>query len=309
MSFVSVKRVVKFLILGFFLLFGLRLAYGYYRTPATPIRRSSRENVLGSFQQSDAFSGSKKNYASEKIAAVRPSPSAIPAMAVDQKYEKTATVVSSTTNLASDDAAVRAKIEGYRGIVQYEQSSGGGDGAATVHMLIGIQPASFDAFCREIQTVGKLESFSVTKTDKTNEYLNLKAQRNSLESSRAALMDLKNREGRVDEFISLQYRILELDKELQALGVQLGDFDEVNEFCSVRLTLFELRESWIYPPGLLYRLMVAFSWTVKCYAALMFILCGCLAAAFLVVVILERLTRWIDMLKREDRNSEAGNGR
>lgn len=308
MSFWSkVKRIFLLLVLGFVLLFAFRLMYGYRTTPAAPQKQSTRDRALYGLSQTtadDLFS-SKKNYASEKIVA-RPKPS-VPAapLPVDQKYEKTATVVSSTKNLAGDDAKVRGMVGDYRGIIQFEQSSGGGDNAPTVQMLIGIQPASFDEFCREIRTIGNLESFNVTKTDKTNEFLNLKAQRASLESSRAALVDLKNRDGKVDEFINLQYRILELDRELQALGVQLGDFDEVNEFCSVRLTLFEVREWWSTPPSLLHRLMVAFTWTVGYYALVVFSLTCCLLIAFLAVAILDKVARWAGAAKRTDGKPDA----
>ena len=288
MTFVFVKRIMKISLSIFVLLFALRLAYGFHTNPAEPQKRTSRDHSLNSASFSNEVYGSKQNYASEKI-AVRQTPSAAP---MDQKYEKTGTIETTTNNMENDDKLVREKIDNYHGIIQYEQKTGGGNTAALLHLLIGIQPASFDEFCKEIQTIGILEKFDVIKTDKTNEFLNLKAKRTSLERSRSALIALKELQGKVDEFVHLQFRILELDQQLQELGILLGDYDEVNEFCSVRMTLIEVREWWEYPPSIARRLMVAFLWTIKHYIALLFMFGGSLLCARLLLGILNAFSYW-----------------
>jgi hypothetical protein len=103
-------------------------------------------------------------------------------------------------------------------------------------------------------------SKSITKTDKTNEYLQLNAKRISLEKTRNSLLDLKGRSGRIDEFIGLENRILEMEAQLQELGVQLGDYDETNEFCSVRFSMIEKGSSKI---SMAQRVKVALEWSLK----------------------------------------------
>ena len=59
----------------------------------------------------------------------------------------------------------------------------------------------------EIKKIGKLESIQIHKTDKTNEYRNLNAQRESLEKTRAALISFKGKGGKIDELINIENKI------------------------------------------------------------------------------------------------------
>ena len=134
--------------------------------------------------------------------------------------------------------------------------------------------------------------------DKTNEFLNLKAQRASLESTLKALVELKSHNGRIEELISLQEKILEIEKKLQELGVMLGEYDEVNEFCSVKLVLNENKDILIYPPHIVKRLMIAFTWAIKVYLALSVALFfGALAIHFILLII-DKIMLWTNRLKR-----------
>lgn len=259
------KKVRYFFIL-FLFVFLLRLGYGYHTTPNTIRIQSSKsmvENVAS------GFSSAKKNYASEyqisKTSIAPPVELKSPALR-DQKYEKTATIVTASKKFDDDETRVRSLVTRDKAIIQYEQSKGKKDTRNRVtQLMIGVRPDAFDDFVKGIQQIGRVESVEITKTDKTNEFLDLKAQRISLENARAALTQLKNMKGNVEEFINLQYKILDIDKELQALGVRLGDYDEVNEFCTVKLTLFEDNEFMIYPPSFFVRIMIAFKWTLKAY--------------------------------------------
>jgi L-lactate utilization protein LutB len=74
----------------------------------------------------------------------------------------------------------------------------------------------------DLQKIGKLLSIQIDKSDKTNEYKDLQAKRVSLEKSHASLIGLKGHAAKVEELINLENRILELEKEIQTLGVHLG---------------------------------------------------------------------------------------
>ncbi len=90
--------------------------------------------------------------------------------------------------------------------------------------------------------IGSIKSKEITKIDKTNEFRNLNAKKASLETTRQSLIELKKQSGKIEEFVNLQNRILEIEQQLQDLGVLLGNFDEENEFCTVRFSLHETRE-------------------------------------------------------------------
>ena len=78
----------------------------------------------------------------------------------------------------------------------------------------------------------------------------------------------------------------------------LGEYDEVNEFCSVKLVLNENKDILIYPPHIVKRLMIAFTWAIKVYLALSVALFfGALAIHFILLII-DKIMLWTNRLKR-----------
>ena len=125
---------------------------------------------------------------------------------------------------------------------------------------------------------------------------NLNAKKSSLEKIRKSLIELKNHTGKIDEFINLQNRILEIESELQDLGVLLGDFDEENEFCTVKFSLIEGRPS--VPISLLHRIKVAFEWTVQYFLLLILIVVLCTFSAFFILLIIDKLKILSGIIKK-----------
>ena len=151
----------------------------------------------------------------------------------------------------------------------------------------------------EIKKIGKLESIQIHKTDKTNEYSNLNAQRESLEKTRTALISFKGKGGKIDELINLENKILEVEESIQKLGVKLGEFDTENEFCTVLFTLSETgkaSKSWF--KSFVERLKTAFEWTVKYYLLIWVLLTFAALGIFLFILILEKLKIFPDLLKK-----------
>ena len=273
-----VIRLFCYLLLGFAVLFGLRLGYGYVQNPnGVPQAGDAQRN----FSRFESVSVGKKNYASSKYEMA-----GAQTQAVDQKYEKTATVQSASAAFTEDEKKTRAAIANHSGIIQFENGRGTA-GSRVLYLHIGVQPASFDAFREELAGIGRVLSMDVAKTDKTNEFLALKAKRASLEKTRTALVELKAREGKIEEYMNLQDRILSIESELQGLGVQLGEFDEVNAFCTVRFSLAEnvAKASSI---SLGHRLAVAFYWTAQFYAVLLTGLFGVMLTAFVALLAVDK---------------------
>jgi hypothetical protein len=214
----------------FILMLLFRLMYGYI----------GNDVAYGSEYSDDFFSsvGSlRKNYASEKMQIKQGSmqPSNMP---VSQKYEKTATVKSKTSQFEKDINNIKKEATLFEGVIQYEQNTGN-KGSRQIHLLIGINPEKFDSFYTTIQHIGVVRSMEITKIDKTNEYRQLNAKKASLEKNLASLNELKSRGGAIGDYIQLHDKILEIETQLQELGVELGNFDTENEFCTVRFSLYE----------------------------------------------------------------------
>jgi len=273
----------------FFILFGMRLAYGFYSKTAD--LESDSNQVIQTSHNRDALP-LKQNIASKKIKYE--STSGVTPRSVDQKYEKIATIETKSTDISSDETKVREFVNTSGSIIQYENNSGLKENQTRIIKLaIGVPPDKFDAMVEEFKKIGKTILLTIDKKDKTNEYKDLQAKKESLIKIRDSLISLKGKGGQIDEFISLENRILEIEDEIQKFGISLGEFDSENEFCTVVLTLFENKPSVAI--SLLHRIKVAFEWAVKYYFLISFGLLCVVVTIHYSIVILEKIKK--DVLK------------
>jgi hypothetical protein len=155
-----------------------------------------------------------------------------------QKYEKIATLTEFTRNYEADRKRIDDLISKRQGIVQFERATGL-VGRRTLFLGVGVPPDHFDAFIDAIKAIGTNAQVEIIKNDKTNEYLQLRAKRATLEKAKTGLEALQTSGGSVDERIHVQNRLTEIEERIQELGVSLGEFDTQNELCTVKLTLRE----------------------------------------------------------------------
>lgn len=255
-------------------LFTFRLIFGYITVPSS----YSPVNLVGQLFSEQV----RSNIASKRYKSASQSGQVVN---VDQKYEKVATLQAQSEAFAEDEAKLRQLIERSKAIIQFEQKKGT-KGNRTAQFQIGVQPDNFDPFLEQIEKIGSIISKDVSKKDKTNEYRELTAKQQSLEQTKSALLDLKGKGGKIAEFVELENRILQIEDQLQALGVSLGDYDKENEFCTVKYALKEIQKTTI---SLAQRIKVALEWTVKIYIQLIFIFLAMLGAAYLLLVVYNRL--------------------
>ncbi len=264
----------------FCLLFIFRLIYGY-------VAKDVAEYV--SDYSSDFFSNLsnlRKNYASEKMYTKGGDVQYQANVASNQKYEKTASVKIKSAEFGADQKQIKEKTKKYNAIVQYEQNIGQ-KGNREIHLLIGVDPLLFDSFYIDIQKIGVIKATEITKVDKTNEYRQLNARKVSLEKTLKSLNELKSKGGQVADFVSLHDKILEIETVLQELGVELGNFDTENEFCTIKLSLYEgATEKGV---SLIHRIKVALEWTIKYFAILICSLLALSCTVFILLLIIDKL--------------------
>jgi Domain of unknown function (DUF4349) len=272
-------KLGRWLIGLFFVLFVFRLIYGFAQT-----------DVPDYDQPSDFFSNVdlRKNYASEKGSFKEGGSVPSPAFAASQKYEKTATTRSRSTTFERDQAQLGQRIKEYAGVVQYEQRNGN-PGGRQLHLLIGVEPEKFDSFYAAVQSIGQVRFTEITKVDKTNEYRQLNAKKASLEKTLVSLTELKSKGGDIDDYIALTEKIRGIEAELQDLGVDLGNFDTENEFCSVRFSLYEGAAKRTI--GMMQRVKVALEWTLEYYALALVVCAGILITTLVLVLLVDRLRK------------------
>jgi Domain of unknown function (DUF4349) len=276
------NRYFQWAIGVFFMLFFFRLIYGYLEGNS-----SNSINNRGDFFNS--IQDLRKNYASEKSGydiKFSQNQSTTPNFNSNQKYEKTASIKSKTSKFEEDKAKTERVTKDFKAVIQYEKNEGK-KGNREIHLLIGVNPILFDSFYLEIQKIGTLNATEITKIDKTNEYRQLNAKKVSFEKTLASLIELKSRGGAISDYVALHDKILEIEDKMQGLGVELGNFDSENEFCSIRFSLYEgASEKQI---SLIYRIKIALEWTIKYYAIMVFSLLCLSAFIFILLLIIGKL--------------------
>lgn len=275
-------KKVFFSLLGLFLiLFLFRLAYGYTTYPNSN-QSNTLTNVVNSFASRDGF---YRNIASSKYEYQKGSTADGQIISVDQKYEKTANISCKSEKFEEDEKAIRQTIKNNNAIIQFQQKSGN-RGNRQLHLQIGVQPDIFDEFVEQIRQQQRVIGFDMTKKDKTNEYRELNSKISTLQATRASLVELKSKGGKIEEYIDLENRILEIDEKLQTLGVQMGQFDSENEFCTVNISLQEGQPTKI---SFMQRIKVALEWTIEFYLMLTFGLMFAAVIALVLVIIVDKL--------------------
>jgi len=272
------RKTSKWFVGLFVLLFVFRLIYGYV---ATDINYGS--------DYSDNFFSSidnlRKNYASEKI-AMKGDVQVSQNIASNQKFEKTASIKTKTSEFEKDEKQLKAKSKAYNAVIQYEQNLGQ-KGNRQIHLLIGVNPTLFDSFYVDIQKIGVIKAMEITKVDKTNEYRQLNAKKTSIEKTLQSLNDLKSKGGQIADFVALNDKILEIEAKAQELGVELGNFDVENEFCTVKLSMYEgATEKNI---SFIHRIKVALEWTIKYFAIIAVTTLVLTLTIFVLLLIVDKL--------------------
>ena len=286
------KRWVRGLLLllcGFLLFFVFRLIYGFVYYPDNS-EEQQQTNYMNLVNQSNMDEGQtlslRKNYASYKQKS-----NVQESISVDQKYEKKATMNSYSSKYDEDVDKIKNIIDKNNALIQYENRSGL-DGNRNLFLSIGVPPDNFDIMVEEIKKIGRLNYIQINKNDKTNEYKELNAKIKSLVKSRDALINLKNMQAKVEELIQLEEKILVLENQIQDLGVNLGQYDAENEFCTVDFTLKEniFKGQKI---GIMQRLLVGLEWTVKSYALFIFTF----LMGFLLLLVIFKLLEKLKIIK------------
>lgn len=281
------KRTASFwvsvFVIGFAAMFCFRLSYGYVTQPNGVVIQQANLNAYGQ----NTFEVSKRNYAGQNQGAASASPSS-----VDQRFEKIATLGIASSEFEKDEARIRAIGEDSGALVQHEQAFGL-EGRRQLQLAFGINPDEFDSVIASLREIGKATNFQVNKLDKTNEYRTLIAQQTSLQKSRDNLIALKQRDAELADLISLETRILDLETQIQNLGVSVGEFDSEFEFVTVKLTLVETAPDVVRNISFMNRAKVAIEWAVSYYA----LLCITFGFFMLGATLLGVVLGWVRKLK------------
>lgn len=276
------KAVITFLLL-FLITFVARTAYELIFT-GRDVTVTYDQNNYSNYELTTSGKTLNSNVASERISQQVDGQT----IKIDQKYEKTANISSTSNRFAEDNAALRQIIEQKDAVIQSENLRGLA-GKQTLEMTIGVMPDNFDAFVEEIQSIGEVRSFNVNKVDKTNEYRELMAQKETLQKSIDSYTEMKARGGEIKDLLLLEEKILETQEKIQNLGVSLGVYSSENSFCTIIFSMQETRisatEGDFSMRFVFSCISSAFFWTALFYFAAFICIIGALLGIWLILLI------------------------
>lgn len=257
----------------FLALFAMRFAAGDGRYGMTDFSH----DLIEVQSNSEGFQLSRKNYASGKrqLTGAESAAAIAPGDPGNERYEKIGTLAQVSREFEADRKRLSDLIADNKAVLQQERAVGL-EGRRALQLGIGVPPEKFDAFIEAVRRVGRNTSIEVVKNDKTNEYLQLKAKRQTLEKARAALEDLRAGGGSTEERVVVQNRLTEIEQQIQDLGVSLGEFDTQNELCTVKVSLREAQA--VRPMSWKRRAFNAFQGALGDYAMLGLGFAGIMAA-------------------------------
>ena len=194
-----------------------------------------------------------------------------------QVFEKIARLTNSTTSFDRDQSAIRSAVASHQAVI-FNEINGGIAPSRRFSLEIGVHPDKFDALVEELRKVARLESVSVQQRDRTGEFRRLHAQRQSLKKHLEAVQKFRGAMNpTIDDQLKLEQRIQDIEKELQNIGVQLGDFVGKDSYYHVHVTLTEADGRFDHAYAMPLRVGHAFLWALAwwCGTALtLFVLAG-----------------------------------
>ena len=264
------KTAIIALLVLYVAIFAARFIYDLftYEDPAVSDNYyyNSYRDEIKMFENVASF---KKEYAGEVAGSIE---------VLEQKYEQVATITAKTVSFDDDLAKLNAAIEQAQAVIQTEVAQGL-EGSRTLKRVIGVKPQYFDSCLDAVKEVGILISSTSQKTDKTYEYRQMLAQKQELEKRLESYILLRERSGSIDEMLSLEDKIIEVESMLLQQAVDLGEYSDDNALCTINISLYEGN-----PANVARIIWNSFTWTTICYFC---ILGGILALCVIAVILIK----------------------
>jgi len=250
-------------------IFAVRFAYDLltYKDPAV-----SDNYYYGGYKDELKISANvasfRKEYEGEVVGSIE---------VLEQKYEQVATITSKSVSFDEDLAKLDAAIELAQAVIQIEVAQGL-VGSRTLKRVIGVKPQYFDGCLEAVKEVGMLITSTSQKTDKTYEYRQMLAQKQEFEKRLESYISLRERSGSINEMLSLEDKIIEVESMLLKQAVDLGEYSDDNALCTINVSLYEGN-----PASAARIIWNSFTWATACYFAILGGIAGlCIMAVILI---------------------------
>lgn len=156
-------------------------------------------------------------------------------------FEKRARLAARSSSFETDAAQVRAVVTEQKATVLQEKS-GGIEPERHIHMEISVAPDAFDGLLARLKSIGILHSIDVQQSDRTADFRKLNAQRQSLKKYLESILKLRGGNNpTIDDALKLEQKIKDIERDLQDVGVQLGDFLGKESYYQIDIAMREFQ--------------------------------------------------------------------
>jgi hypothetical protein len=202
-------------------------------------------------------------------------------------FEKRARLTARSSSFEVDAVQVRAVVAEHKAAVLQEKS-GGIEPERHIHMEISVPPDAFDGLLSRLKSIGVLHSIDVQQSDRTTDFRKLNAQRQSLKKYLESILKLRGGNNpTIDDALKLEQKIKDIERDLQDVGVQLGDFLGKESYYQIDIAMREFQSGGKLDPTFNWskRIFHGFAWAVAWWFAAMAVItliAGTLASVWIL---------------------------
>jgi hypothetical protein len=180
--------------------------------------------------------------------------------------EETATVSATTAEFDKDKEKLFALTKEFKGKIMYERSEGLSPNRS-LNITFTVNEKLFGDSLKNVADIAKIRGKVVTRTDRTAEFRALAAKKQSSQKYLESLSNLRKVSAeKLEDLITLEGKIQEVQREIENLAIQLGDFTQEEPLSNISYSLLERRGITAY--SLDRRLLDAVLWSVFTYSYL-----------------------------------------
>ena len=202
----------------------------------TSINHAKPEGSLGKVDIGRSFAGevdAEEPYRSEtEEKIIKTAYASIKTNRVEQAYDKALNLVKKY-----DAIILNASMSKY-------------DDGEDAQLLIKLPPMHFMTLLDELNTIGKVESKSITEEDVTEEYYDVKARLKNARKVQDRLFGILKRANKVEDILKVEKEIERVGEKIEVLEGKIRYFDSKVNYSRITLTIYSRKEKFIDLSGI-----------------------------------------------------------
>jgi len=124
------------------------------------------------------------------------------------------------------------------------------DGSEQAEILIKLPPVHFMTLLDELQTIGKVESKSITEEDITEEYYDVKARLANAQKVQDRLFGILKKANKVEDILKVEKEIERVGENIEVLEGKIRYFDSKVDYSRITISIYSRKEKFIDLSGI-----------------------------------------------------------